>query len=66
MTKWAIVNYANCDCGAKIETMHQTFNEFPLTKQHENGLKDLLTVLVLLDAKDWISYVKIQTEISML
>lgn len=52
--------------GENPNTMHQIFNEFPLTKEHENGFKDVHKVFVLLDAKDWINYIKIQTEIFIL
>lgn len=57
MTKWEITNYAKCDSGMQIQTMHNIFNECPLTK-HENGLEDLNEVT--LDAKGWINDLKVQ------
>lgn len=57
LTKWGIKNYAKCDCRIQIQTMHNIFNESPLTK-HEIGLEDLHEVT--LDAKGWINNLQIK------
>lgn len=57
LTKWGITNYAKCDCGMKIQTMQNIFNECPLTK-HENELDDHHEVTLY--AKVWINNLKIQ------